>query len=107
MLPSRPFPRVPTFLPEVLIFRDKLNAVFGGQGVSMETLAAVDRFVRTCYNADVWPKLTEVYPFVGNSVATSATKLKWVDTDLLTLNNFVSGDYAERGASGGLLGNGS
>src|SRR3954469_14825965 len=98
-------PRTPTFLPEVLTFA---NQFVGSNGtIAQETLAAIDRFVRDCYNTGIWAKLSEIYPFVGNSINGAMVKLKFVGAGSLTAVNVVSSDYTERGPSGGIAGNGT
>ena len=50
--------RIPSVLPEILTFQN--NVAAAGSSVSMDTLQALDRFVRDCYNAGIWSKLVEV-----------------------------------------------
>jgi hypothetical protein len=45
--------------------------------------------------------------FAGANLTAALVKLKHAGQATLTNNNFVSGDYAETGANGGLAGNGS
>jgi hypothetical protein len=107
MIPSRPIPRIPSYTPELRTYLNNVAAISGS--VSMDTVQALDRFVRDCYNAGIWTKLVEVYPFVGTNLATAMVKLKAFSAifPVLTAVNVVEGDYVERGATGGIAGNGT
>jgi hypothetical protein len=71
-------------------------------------LQAIDRFVRDCYNAGVWSKLVEVYPFCGDDLTAAMAKLKnFGAAPALTAVNLVTSDYTERGPNGGIAGDGS
>ena len=89
-----------------------------GGSVSGTTLTAVDRFVKAIHAAGIRDRFFRLNLFCGNSDANLAA----VRTPLYrgpslagtqygnatdTNANFVQGDYAETGASGGLTGNGS
>jgi hypothetical protein len=89
-----------------------------GGSVSGTTLSAVDRFVKAIHAAGIRDRFYRVNLFCGDSDAS----LNAVRTPLFrgpsltgtqyggttdTNFNFVQGDYAETGASGGLTGNGS
>jgi hypothetical protein len=99
-------PHMPPFinglLAETQTYLANIIAVSGGVNISQETLQAVDRFVRDCYNGGFWTKLTEVYPICGSTLLAATVKLKYASVASLTNNNFVAGDYVERGSSGGL-----
>jgi hypothetical protein len=104
------------FHPEAQVWR---NAVIANGGtVSGSTLNAVSRFCRSIDAAGIRDRFYRLNLFCGNSDAS----LNAVRTPLYrgpslagtqygnttdTNNNFVEGDYAETGSSGGLLGNGS
>jgi hypothetical protein len=95
------------------------NAVVGGGGsVSTATLKAVSDFCKAIDQAGIRSKFRRLNLFCGNSDASlvavrtplylgeSRTGTQYgnaLDTNV----NFVEGDYAETGASGGLLGNGT
>jgi hypothetical protein len=105
MILSKSLGRIPGFLPETQIFAQQF---VGSNGtIAQETLQAIDRFVRDCYYTGVWTKLWEIYPFVGNSINGAMVKLKFVSVNAMTGVNLVSADYTERGANGGIAGNGS
>jgi hypothetical protein len=93
---------IPALLPETQTFLTNIIAASGGPNITQESLQAADRFVRDCYNAGIWTKLLEVYPIMGSTLQAAMVKLKYVTTATLTNNNFVAGDYTERGSSGGL-----
>ena len=98
-------PFIPSVLPETQTY---LNNIIGTGGtISQETLQAIDRFVRDCYNAGVWTKLIEVYPIAGNDLNAALVKLKYAGTPTMTAVNFIGSDYAERGAFSGITGNGT
>jgi hypothetical protein len=97
---------IPTFLPETLTYANNIAAA--GASISSESLQAIDRFVRDCYNASIWTKLNEVYPLAGNNLTAALIRLKSMSVNpSLQAVNFVAGDYTERGANGGLLGDGA
>lgn len=89
-----------------------------GGSVSASTLAAVGRFCRSIDAAGIRDRFYRLNLFCGNSDSTlaavrtplyrgqSPTGTQFGNT-IDTNNNFVAGDYAETGSSGGLLGNGS
>jgi hypothetical protein len=97
---------IPTFLPDTWTYANNIAAA--GASISSESLQAIDRFVRDCYNASIWTKLNEVYPLAGNNLTAALIRLKSTSPNpSLQAVNFVSGDYTERGANGGLLGDGA
>src|SRR6184192_3134278 len=98
-------PFTPSLLPETLTYYNALRA--GAYTVKMETLQAIDRFVRDCYNAGIWSKLIEVYPFCGDSLGAAMFKLKNASTQPSLAVNLVESDYNERGGNGGIWGNGA
>jgi len=109
-------PRSTGFHPEAQAWR---NAVIANGGtVSGSTLTAVSNFCRSIDAAGIRDRFYRLNLFCGNSDSTLAA----VRTPLYrgqsrtgtqyggttdTNNNFVAGDYAETGASGGLVGNGT
>ncbi len=101
--------RIPTKLynPETLLYRDRVIANSGT--ISDASLDAVEKFVQDCKNAMVWDKLLEVGVFAGNNLNAALTKLVVGPgaPTALTNVNFVGGDYAETGSSGGLNGDGA
>ena len=109
-------PVASAFHPEAQVWR---NAVVGGDGsVSTATLKAVSDFCKSIDTAGIRSKFRRLNLFCGNSDASlvavrtplyrgeSRTGTQY-GNDLDTNVNFVEGDYAETGASGGLLGNGT
>ena len=102
----------PPFLPskqynsETLLYRDRILAA--GGTLSVATLDAVEKFVRDCRASNLWDLLLDVGLLAGDQLAAALVKLKAAPGTpvQLTNHNFVSGDYTERGASGGLLGDG-
>jgi hypothetical protein len=97
---------IPSFMPEVTSFQAFVKIT--GSSIRMETLQALDRFVRDCYNTGVWANLIEVYPFCGEDLTAAMTKLKnYAIAPALTAVNMVEADYTERGPTGGIAGNGS
>ena len=105
-----------TIHPEAADWANRVRT--NGGSVSGTTLTAVDRFVKAIHAAGIRDRFFRLNLFCGNSDANLAA----VRTPLFrgpsltgtqfgnttdTNNNFVAGDYAETGASGGLTGNGS
>lgn len=89
-----------------------LNAVaVTGSNVSYDTAQIVNGFVENCKASGIWDNLVDVGIFVGNDLNAALTKLKWhpVAGPYLTnvSGNFTAGSYTERGAAGGLSGNGT
>jgi hypothetical protein len=97
--------RIPSVLPETQTY---LNALLvNGGSISQESLQAIDRFVRDCYNANIWNKLLEVYPIAGNNLLAAMVKLKHMGNVFLSGVNLFTLDYTERGANGGIVGDGA
>jgi hypothetical protein len=109
-------PRATGFHPEAQVWRNAV--VEGGGSVSTATLKAVSDFCKAIDQASIRSKFRRLNLFCGTSDASlvavrtplyrgeSRTGTQYGNT-LDTNVNFVEGDYAETGASGGLLGNGS
>jgi hypothetical protein len=97
-------PFIPAVSPDTAAFIARFTGSNGD--IKAETVQAIDRFVRDCITAGVWANLMEVYPFVGNFLNGAMTKLK-PSLGSLTSVNFVESDYTERGANGGIAGNGA
>jgi hypothetical protein len=88
------------------------RVVTAGGTVSQTTKDAVQTFVANMKSVGssgtpLWGLCQEIGIFAGSNLAAALVKLKYVSASTLTNNNFVSGDYAETGGSGGLLGNGT
>ena len=105
-----------TIHPEAADWANRVRT--NGGSVSGTTLNAVDRFVKAIHAAGIRDRFYRLNLFCGNSDANlaavrtplfrgpSLTGMQFgnaTDTNV----NFVAGDYAETGASGGLTGNGS
>jgi hypothetical protein len=102
--------------PEAAAWADRVRT--NGGTVSGSTLMAVSRFCRAIDAAGIRDRFYRLNLLCGNSDAslnavrtplyrgTSRTGTQYGGTTD-TNNNFVAGDYAETGASGGLLGNGT
>lgn len=105
-----------TIHPETADWANRVRT--NGGSVSGTTLSAVNRFVKAIHAAGIRDRFYRLNLFCGNSDASLAA----VRTPLYrgpslggtqyggttdTNVNFVAGDYAETGASGGLTGNGS
>ena len=93
--------------PETADYRDRVIAA--GGTLSEASLDAVEKFVRDCKNNELWDKLLEVAPFAGSNLSAALVKLIHPAgvSGTITNVNFVSGDYAETGPNGGLLGDGA
>jgi hypothetical protein len=97
---------VKRYEPETLTYRDAITAA--GSSISTSSLDAVELlFVRDCKQAGLWTKLLDVGVFAGANLTAALVKLKHVGQGSLINNNFVSGDFVETGATGGLTGDGA
>jgi len=107
LLRTIPFLPSKRYNPETLDFQDRVLAAGGSLPVT--TLDSVEKFVRDCKNAVIWDRILDCGLFVGSNLAAALVKLKYPGggQSYLTNFNFVSGDFTERGASGGLKGNGA
>jgi hypothetical protein len=92
---------------ETLQYADRIAA--NGGSISQGSLVAIDAFVRACQVAGIWSKFIEVGPFAGANLNAAMVKLVYQPAagSVLTNSSFVSGDYVETGANGGLLGDGT
>src|SRR5436190_1859601 len=92
---------------ETLQYADRIAA--NGGSISQGSLVAIDNFVRACQVAGIWSKFIEVGPFAGSNLNAAMVKLVYqlAAGSVLTNSSFVSGDYVETGANGGLLGDGT
>ena len=68
-----------------------------GNGIQPPAARALNRFVKSGKQSGWWPKLAEVYPFCGASLAAALVKLKAApgSPGSLTNNGFGSGDYSQ------------
>jgi hypothetical protein len=106
-------PRASGVHPEAASWRTRVVA--NGGSVSTTTMQAVDRFCRSIDAAGIRDRFYRLSLFAGTSLNAALVPLyrgqslggtqfgNATDTNA----NFVSGDYVETGASGGLQGNGS
>src|SRR5436190_8249393 len=92
---------------ETLQYADRIAA--NGGSITQASLVAIDSFVRACQVAGIWSKFIEVGPFAGSNLNAAMVKLVYQPAagSVLTNSSFVSGDYVETGASGGLNGDGT
>jgi hypothetical protein len=95
------------FRPETSQYADRIIA--NGGSISEASLVAIDQFIGDCRSANIWDKFIEVGPFAGANLNAALVKLVYQPGGqaVLTNSNFVSGDYVESGANGGLLGDGT
>lgn len=93
--------------PETIDYRNRVLA--NGGTISDASIDAIEKFVQDCKNALIWDRLLEVAPFAGGNLNAAMVKLIYPGgvSGVITNVNFVSGDYSETGASGGLLGDGA
>ena len=98
---------VKLYNPETVSYRDRVLA--NGGIISEGSLDAIEKFVQDCKNAHIWDKFLDVGPFAGSNLNAALVKLVHPAgvPGVLTNLNFVSGDFAERGPDGGLLGDGA
>jgi len=96
-----------SILPETQDYAQRVTA--SGGTLSNAALNTTDQFVRGLFEAGLWHKLIEIGIFAGDNLNAAIVKLKYRPGGAGSLinNGFVPGDYAETGANGGLLGNGS
>lgn len=95
--------RRPTFQlglhPETAAYRDRVRA--NGGSISSDTLRLVDQhLVRPLLPYK--NRISGLYPIAGDDL--NAVRTQLFGTNPLTLTNFVSSDYVERGSGGGLKG---
>src|SRR3954470_18127816 len=92
---------------ETLQYADRIAA--NGGSVTQGSLVAIDSFVRACQVAGIWSKFIEVGPFAGSNLNAAMVKLVYQPAagSVLINSAFVSGDYVETGANGGLNGDGT
>jgi hypothetical protein len=92
---------------ETLLYADRVAA--NGGAITQASLVAIDTFVRACQVAGIWEKFIEVGPFAGSDLNAAMVKLVYQPAagSVITNSSFVSGDYVETGASGGLLSDGT
>jgi hypothetical protein len=92
---------------ETLQYADRIAT--NGGSISQASLVAIDTFVRACQVAGIWSKFIEVGPFAGSNLNAAMVKLVYQPAagSVLTNSSFVSGDYVETGASGGLNSDGT
>jgi hypothetical protein len=92
---------------ETLQYADRIAA--NGGSITQGSLVAIDTFVRACQVAGIWSKFIEVGPFAGSNLNAAMVKLVYQPAagSVLTNSNFVSADYLETGANGGLAGDGT
>jgi hypothetical protein len=107
LLKSLTYIPIKRYNPETLDFRDRIIA--NGGTISDASIDAIEKLVEDCKNALVWDKLLEVAPFAGTNLNAALVKLVYPAgvPGVITNVNFVSGDYTETGANGGLLGDGA
>ena len=106
-------PRATGFHPEANSWRTRVIA--NGGSVSATTIAAVSKFCRDIDAAGLRDRFARLNLFCGSNLSACLVPL-YLNTlpsgstlggSTDTNSNFVGGDYAETGATGGLLGNGS
>jgi hypothetical protein len=92
---------------ETLQYADRIAA--NGGSITQASLVGIDAFVRACQIAGIWSKFIEVGPFAGSNLNAAMVKLVYQPAagSVLTNSSFVSGDYVETGANGGLSGDGT
>src|SRR3954469_152974 len=92
---------------ETLQYADRIAA--NGGAITQASLVGIDSFVRACQVAGIWSKFIEVGPFAGSNLNAAMVKLVYQPAagSVLTNSSFVSSDYVETGASGGLNGDGT
>jgi hypothetical protein len=92
--------------PETTSYRDRVIA--NGGTIPESSLDAIEKFVQDCKNANIWSKFLDVGVFAGSNLNAALVKLVYQSGGgVLTNVNFVSGDYNETGANGGLNGDGA
>jgi hypothetical protein len=93
--------------PQTLAYADRIDA--NGGFITEKTLGFIDRFVIECEAAGLWDKLIEVGPFAGSNLNAALVKLAFHPSagGVLANTGFIEADYAETGANGGLVGDGS
>lgn len=84
----------PGYHADVLSFRQRVETA--GGLVDLQTLAALDKFVKTGVRDGWYAKALEIYPFVGTSLISALQKLKYTSQAALTNVGglFVEADYS-------------
>lgn len=86
------------------------NILLNGGSISLQSLEYVNQFVIGLKTNAIWQNILDMGIFCGNNLNAALVKLKYVSglsPVNLVNNNFIAGDYVERGATGGLTGNAS
>jgi len=84
------------------------NVQMNGGRISDATLRSVNTFTVRLKESGVWAKIRDMGIYCGDNLAAALVKLKYPNgvSPVLENLNFEDSDYIERGASGGLKGNG-
>lgn len=100
--------RVPVKLRSAETLSYAQRVLDNGGTISEGSVDAIEKFVQDCKGNGIWAKLLEVAPFAGGNLNAALVKLVYPAgiAGVITNVNFVSGDYVETGASGGLNGDG-
>jgi hypothetical protein len=98
---------VQRYNPETLALQS--NILAAGGTISAASLLAADAFVTSAKISGVWPKLLDCGLFIGDQLAAALCKLVTYPGAAASFINqgFLAGDYTERGANGGLTGDGA
>lgn len=88
--------------PELGVYFQKLSSL--GFDLHASEMSALQAFIRNLKTAGVWDNVVEVYPLIGNSVATAAVKLKYFSSQSMTPMHSLGDSHFEFDGSGRLLG---
>lgn len=83
------------------------NIVASGSTVSVNTLAAASAFCVSAKANGYWTKLTVICPIAGTDRVAATHYLKYPAATVKATENGTAMTYAETGASGGVVGNGT
>lgn len=78
---------------ELLAYANQLKVL--GYAISGAEFAGLDSFINTLKAAEIWLKIIEIYPIIGNNIHTAAVKLKsaTVNRNMSVLGDFNNDDF--------------
>ncbi|GAA6622910.1 hypothetical protein [Scytonema sp. NUACC26] len=82
-----------TLDPDVQTYRN--NILSYSSTINDSSLIAIDTFVKTLKNNNLWTKIRELAPLAGNNLSSARVLLKTAFGDTVNLSEFSTSDYSE------------